>query len=83
MPADIHQIITLFVFFLGVALCFWRFPHADRWHVGLCLVAAGLWVGLLFFEPQTRTVIFGVSTVMWLVTALTQPFRRPGTHVRL
>ena len=82
MAPDLHQIITLCVFFLGVALCFWRFPQADRWHVSLCFIAAGLWGGLLFFEPRTRTVMFGVCTVMWLATALSQPFRRRNAQPR-
>ena len=42
MTTDTQQVVTLFLFFLGVALCFWRWPQADRWHVVLCIVAAGL-----------------------------------------
>ena len=76
MAADTQQIITLFVFFLGVVLCFWRFPQGDRLHIGSCFVAAGLWCGVLFFEPRARTVMFGVTTVTWLITALSRPFRR-------
>ena len=74
--ADTHQIVTLFVFFFGVALCFWRVPQADRWHVVLCVVAAALWCSLLLFEPRTRTSGFGFTAVAFLVCALSQPFQR-------
>ena len=59
MAADARQIATLFVFFVGVALCMWRWPQADRWHVVLSVIAATLWGGLLLFEPRTRTPGFG------------------------
>jgi hypothetical protein len=76
VASDTHQIVTLFVFFFGVALCFWRVPQADRWHVVLCVIAAALWCGLLLFEPRTRTPPFGFVVVTFLVIGMSQPFRR-------
>ncbi len=70
------NVVTLFVFFLGVALCMWRLPKADRGHVILCLVAAGLWCGLLLFDPATRKPGFGFTTVFFLIIALSQYGRR-------
>jgi hypothetical protein len=76
MAADIHNIVTLFVFFLGVALAMWRWPQADRWHVVLCLIAAALWCGLPLFEPRTRSAGFGFIVIYFLIVALSKPFRR-------
>lgn len=74
--ADTPSITTLFVFFFGVALCFWRVAQADRWHVVLCLVATGLWCGLLLFDPATRKPMFGVATSTFLIIGLAQYFQR-------
>ena len=75
MAGDTHQIVTLFVFFFGVALSMWRWPQADRWHVVLCVIAAALWCGLLLFEPRTRTPGFGF-TIFFLSIGLSRPFQR-------
>jgi drug/metabolite transporter (DMT)-like permease len=76
MAPDTHQLVTLFVFFFGVALCFWRVPQADRWHVVLCVVAAAFWCGLLLFEPRTRTAGYGFVVITFLVCGLSQSFQR-------
>ena len=70
------NIVTLFLFFFGLALCFWRAPQADRWHLILCLVAAGLWGSLLLLDPSTRTPMFGVATSTFLIIAFAQYVRR-------
>jgi uncharacterized membrane protein YjjB (DUF3815 family) len=70
------NIVTLFVFFFGLALCFWRAPNADRWHVSLCLIAAGLWISLVFLDPTTRNPMFAVATSTFLIIALAKYFRR-------
>jgi len=75
MAADTHQIVTLVVFFFGVALSMWRWPQADRWHVVLCVIAAALWCGLLLFEPRTRTAGFGF-TVFFFIIGLSRSFQR-------
>ena len=76
MATDTRQVITLFVFFLGVGLCLWRVPQADRWHFVLCAIAAALWCGLLLFEPRTRTPGYGFTVVTFLTCALAQPLQR-------
>ena len=76
MAADTHQIVSLFVFFFGVALSVWRWPQADRWHVVLCVIAAALWCGLLLFEPRTRTLGFGFIVLNFLMIGLSRPFQR-------
>ena len=76
MATDTQQVVTLFLFFLGVALCFWRWPQADRWHVVLCIVAAGLWAGCLLLEPRTRTLGFLMIVSNFLIIALARPFQR-------
>jgi hypothetical protein len=83
MASDTHQIATLFVFFFGVTLCMWRLPHADRWHVALCVIAAALWCSLLLFEPRTRTLGFGLIVGSFLVIALSRPFRRTPAKTTL
>jgi hypothetical protein len=75
MAPDIHQIATLCVFFLGVALCMLRLPHADRWHVVLCVIAAALWCSLLLFEPRTRTSGFALIVGNFLIIGLSRAFR--------
>jgi hypothetical protein len=73
--ADLHPLIALFGFFLGVVLCFWRTSTA-RGHLVLCGVAAFIWVGLLLFEPQTRTPMFGFAAITSLVSGLSQKYER-------
>jgi hypothetical protein len=75
MAADTHQIVTLVVFFFGVALSMWRWPQADRWHVVLCVIAAALWCGLLLFELRTRTAGFGF-TVFFFIIGPSRSFQR-------
>ena len=70
------QVTTLFLFFLGVALCFLRWPQGDRWHVIFCLVAATIWAGLLFFVPATRAAGFAFVTLSFLSLALARPLQR-------
>lgn len=76
MASDARQIVTLFVFFFGIALVMWRAPQRDRSHLALRTVAAALWCGLLLFEPRTRTPAYGFAVVSFLVFGLGQPFRR-------
>jgi drug/metabolite transporter (DMT)-like permease len=70
MPTDVRQVVTLFLFFLGIALCMWRTPRGDRWHVALCLSAAVIWSGVALFEPRTRTLGFGVVVGSFLALGL-------------
>ena len=76
MATDTRQVVTLFMFFVAVALCMWRWPQADRWHVVLCVVVAALWCGVLWFEPRTRTTGFGFIVVALLTIGLRRPFQR-------
>ncbi len=69
-----EMIVTLFVFFLALGLCFLRWPQADSWHVALCLFAAGLWTMLLLFVPDTWTPGFGL-TAFFLVVGLARPLQ--------
>jgi hypothetical protein len=75
MPPDVRQIITMTVFLFATALCMWRRPKADRGHVMLCVIAAALWVGLLFFEPRTRTVMYGITVATFLLSGLSVFFQ--------
>jgi hypothetical protein len=75
MAADTSQIVTLFGFFFGVGLCMWRWPQGDRWHVGLCVIAAALWCGLLLFEAGTRTPGFFI-VITFLIIGLSRRPRR-------
>ena len=76
MAPDIHQIVTLVIFFLGLALCMWRAPRADRWHVVLCGAASVLWCSLLAFEPRTRTPGYGFVVVTLLTIGFSQSINR-------
>ena len=76
MITEVQPVVTLFLFFLGVALCFVRWPQADRWHVVSCFIAAGLWASCLLLEPRTRTFGFGLIVVNFLVIALSRPLRQ-------
>ena len=70
------QLIVLFAYFLGIVLCLWRLPQADRWHLTLCFVAATIWGSLLWLVPNLRTWPFVSSTLIFFVTGLSQPFHR-------
>ena len=74
--ADLHPLIALFGFFLGVVLCFWRTSTARR-HLVLCGIAAFIWGGLLLVEQQTHTPMFGVAAITFLVSGLSQKYERP------
>jgi hypothetical protein len=75
MPND-PSIIPLVLFFVGVALCFWRTPQADRWHVMLCVVAGVLWCVLPIFEPTMRRSGYALVVLTFLILGLSQPLRR-------
>ena len=68
--------ITLILFFAGVALCLWRIPQADRKHVILCLVAGVLWAALPLFDPSMRVLGYGFVVTSFLIISLSQPRRR-------
>lgn len=76
MCEDTRVLTTLLVYFLALALCFWRLPQADRWHIALCAVAAILWTAIPVFNPQTRTLMYGLGVLAFLMTSLSQPIRR-------
>ena len=77
-PVDPNtQLTVLFVFFLGVALCFWRAPQADRWHVVLCFIAAAIWGSLLWLVPSLRTWPFIFSALIFFLIGVLQQFIRP------
>jgi hypothetical protein len=68
--------ITLVVFFLGVALCMWRLPRADRSHVVLCSIAGLLWCKLPLFDPSTRSLGYPFVVATFLGIGLSQRFRK-------
>jgi membrane protein implicated in regulation of membrane protease activity len=70
------NVITLLLFFVGVALCLWRIPQADRKHVILCFVAGVLWATLPLFDPSMRLAGYGFVVASFLVISLSQPRRR-------
>jgi hypothetical protein len=74
--SDGPNIVTVIVLFLGVALCFWRAPRADGWHVLRCLIAGALWCSLLIFDPSTRKPMFGVAVSAFLILGLGQNVQR-------
>jgi hypothetical protein len=63
----------LVLFFVGVAICFWRVPQADRKHVILCIAAGVLWATLPIFEPSMRTFGYGLVATSFLIIGLAQP----------
>ena len=75
MATDGQQVATLFAFFLGVALCMWRWPRADRWHYALSAVAAVLWTGLLILDPRVRTPGFALIVGGFMTIALSAGWR--------
>ena len=72
-------IVPLLLFFVALAICFWRAPQADRLHVMLCLVAGCIWAALPVFEPSMRRSGYALIVAMFLVTGLMQPLRRSTT----
>ena len=70
------NVAPLVLFFVGVALCMWRVPQADRPHLLLCGGAGILWAILPVFEPSMRTVGYAFIVSSFLVIGLTQPLRR-------
>ena len=73
--ANTPAVAPLILFFVGVALCFWRVPQADRKHVMLCIAAGLLWCTLPIFEPSMRRSGYGLVVVLFLIIGLTQPLR--------
>jgi hypothetical protein len=69
-----EMIFTLLVYFLGLGLCFWRWPQGDGRHVVNCLLAASLWGGLLLLVPATRVAPFAINAT-FLAIALSRPFQ--------
>ena len=76
MAPDVRHIITLCVFFLGVAFAMWRWPKGDGWHVILSAIAAVLFCSLLVFEPATRTFGYAALCLYFLFVALFRPSQR-------
>jgi hypothetical protein len=76
MEADVRQIITLLMFFGGVALCFIRWPRGDRLHVVFCAMAVALWFGCWVLEPKTRGWVFVGTAGYMLFISLYRPHRR-------
>ena len=74
--ANTSNVASLILFFVGVALCFWRVPRADRKHVILCIAAGVLWCSLPIFEPSMRRSGYGLVVASFLIIGLTQPLRR-------
>jgi hypothetical protein len=70
------NVITLLLFFVGVALCLWRVPQADRKHVILCLLAGALWAALPLFDPSMRKLGYAFVVAYFLIISLSQPRRR-------
>jgi hypothetical protein len=77
---DTRNILTIFVFFFGLALCFWRAPQADRWHLVLWLIAVTIWSNLLLLGPSTRNPMFGVALGTFLMLALGDTFDVERSH---
>jgi hypothetical protein len=67
------NLATLVLFFVGVAMCMWRAPQADRTHLLLCGAAGVLWAMLPLVEPSMRTVGYAFIVSSFLVIGLTQP----------
>ncbi|MEP7304115.1 MAG: hypothetical protein ABJA98_01230 [Acidobacteriota bacterium] len=74
--AGFPNLTPLILFLVGVAVCVWRIPQADRWHVILCIIAGVLWCSLPVFEPSMRSSGYVLVVVAFLVIGLTQPLRR-------
>jgi hypothetical protein len=69
------SLASLFLFFVGLGVCFWRAPYADRRHLMLCLLAGALWCTLPLFEPSMRRPGYGFVVASFLIIGLTQPLR--------
>ena len=76
MKTDLLQILTLFMYFGGMMLCFIRWPRGGRLHTALCALAAALWVGCLALEPKTRSWIFVATSAYMLFISLSKSHRR-------
>jgi hypothetical protein len=72
----VPNLTALILFFAAVALCLWRIPQADRWHVVLCVAAGVIWCVLPMFEPSMRRSGYALVVTGFMVLSLTQPFRR-------
>jgi hypothetical protein len=71
--------VPLILFFVALAICFWRIPQADRLHVKLCLLAGVIWASLPVFEHSMRRSGYALVVATFLVTALLHPLRRSTT----
>ena len=74
--ANSPRIVPLILFFVALAVCFWRAHKADRQHLTLCAIAAVIWCSLPLFEPSMRRSGYALVVATFLVTGLTQPLRR-------
>jgi hypothetical protein len=74
------ELLPSILFFVALAICFWRTPQADRLHVMLCLVAGSIWAALPVFEPSMRRSGYALVVTGFLMTALLQPLRRSTTR---
>lgn len=72
--------MPLVLFFVALAICFWRMPQADRLHIKLCLLAGAIWATLPVFEPSMRRSGYALVVATFLVTGLLQPLRRSATQ---
>jgi hypothetical protein len=76
MAADTPQIVTLFLFFIGVGLCMWRAPQADRWHAVLCTIAGMLWCIPPLLDPRARTARYASVAATLLIIGLLRSWQR-------
>jgi hypothetical protein len=76
MDAQTQQIVTLFMYFGGVLLCFIRRPQGGRLHLALCAAAAALWAGCWFLEPGTHRWLFVATTLSMLAVSTFLPSRQ-------
>jgi hypothetical protein len=64
------SIVPLTLFFIAVAVCFWRAPQAGRTHLLLCVIAGAIWSVLPIFEPSMRTSSYVLVVATFLLCGL-------------
>ena len=74
------NLIALVLFFVALAICFWRMPQADRRHLALCVAAGLIWCALPLFEPSMRQSGYALVVSGFLVLGLSQLFRRRASN---